>query len=101
MPFGGSAAPLAVTPGRVMGISVDSEIADAGWQPAIVVNGQAQVLEQRVIHKRYWRMTLPESTRGSFPKNGLTLEIVSKKSADGLLGVWLFRLTDAETTNNA
>jgi hypothetical protein len=94
-------ATLAVTPGRTIGISVDSEVAEAGWQPAIIVNGQAQTLEQNVIHKRYWRMTFPESTRGSFPAAGFSLQIVSNPTADGHRGAWFFTLTDAETTNNA
>ena len=94
-------ATLAVTPGRVIGISVDSEVAEAGWQPAIVVNGQTQVLERNVIHKRYWRMTFPESTRGSFPAGGFTIQIVSNATTDGNRGAWFFTLTDAETTDNA
>lgn len=97
----GAAATLAVTPGRVIGISVDSEVAEAGWQPSIIVNGQAQALVQTVIHKRYWRMTFPESTRGSFPAEGLVLQIVSNPTADGDRGIWVFTLTDAETTDNA
>jgi hypothetical protein len=92
---------LAVTPGRTFGISVDSEIAEAGWQPAIIVNGQVQALDQKVIHKRYWRMTFPESARGAFPAGGLQLQIASRAAADGNSGVWVFTLTDAETTDNA
>lgn len=97
----GAATALAVTPGRVLGISVDSDVAAAGWQPAIIVNGQAQALEQNVIHKRYWRMTFPESIRGTFPAEGLTLQIASNPTADGDRGLWVFTLTDAETTDNA
>lgn len=97
----GASASLAVTPGRVLGISVDSEVAEAGWQPAIIVNGQAQALEQNLIHKRYWRMTFPESTRGSFPAEGLVLQIASNPTADGDRGIWVFTLIDAETTDNA
>lgn len=100
-PVAGEIAALAVTPGRTFGISVDSEVAEAGWQPAIIINGQAQALEQRIIHKRYWRMTFPESTRGSFPAGGLQVQIASGPTADGHRGVWVFTLTDAETTDNA
>jgi hypothetical protein len=100
-PLDAKSGSLAVTPGRVLGISVDSEVAEVGWQPTIIVNGQAQALEQSIIHKRYWRMTFPESTRGSFPAEGFVLQIVSNATGDGDRGVWVFTLTDAETTDNA
>ena len=92
---------LAVTPGRTLGISVDSEVAEAGWQAAIIVDGQAQALDPQIIHKRYWRMTFPEGARGSFPAKGLQLQIVSQAAANGSTGVWVFTLTDAETVDNA
>ncbi len=92
---------LAVTPGRTLGISVDSEIAEAGWQAAIIVDGQAQPLDPQIIHKRYWRMTFPEGARGSFPAQGLQLQIVSQAETNGRTGVWVFTLTDAETVDNA
>ena len=101
LPAGATPATLAVTPGATLGISVDSEVAEAGWRPAILVDGQWQPLEQRTITKRYWRMTFPEGTRGSFPEGGFLLQIVSGAAATGESGVWSFTLTDAESVDNA
>ena len=92
---------LAVIPGRTLGISVDSEVAEAGWQAAIIVDGQAQPLDPQIIHKRYWRMTFPEGARGSFPAAGLQLQIASQAAANGETGFWVFTLTDAEMVDNA
>ena len=93
---------LAVQPGKTLGISVDSEVAEAGWSPSIIVNGQAQVLETGVIHKRYWSMTFPESTHGSFPETGYIIQI----AADGVTsgsprGLWFVTITDGKSTDNA
>ena len=88
---------LPVVPGGTIGISVDTEVAEAGWYPSIVVDGQAQQLATTPIHKRYWRMTFPEATRGQFPQGGYALQITALGATGGSQsGVWFFTLTDAD-----
>lgn len=93
----GKLATLPVVPGGTIGFSVDGEVAEAGWYPSIIVDGQAQQLTTTPIHKRYWRMTFPEGTRGQFPAGGYVLQITADgATGGGQRGIWFFTLTDAE-----
>lgn len=93
----GTLANLAVTPGSTFGISVDSEIAEAGWYASIIVNGQAQQLAQTVNYDRYWRFTFPDSARGQFPDGGYVLQVTAAGATSGSeRGLWFFTLTDAD-----
>lgn len=86
---------IAITPGKTLGFSVDSEVAEAGWYPSIIVDGQAQQLTNGPVFKRYWSMTFPESTRGQFPAGGYVLQITAMGATTGSQrGVWFFGLTD-------
>lgn len=86
---------IAITPGKTLGFSVDGELAEAGWYPSIIVDGQAQQLASGPIFKRYWSMTFPESTRGQFPAGGYVLQISALGSTSGSeRGVWFFGLVD-------
>ena len=89
---------LPVTPGATFGISVDSEVAEAGWYVAIIVDGQPQQLMNRVINERYWRFTFPDSARGQFPAGGYVLQVTSAGATSGSeRGLWFFALTDADS----
>ena len=93
---------LAVQPGKTLGISVDTDVAEAGWTPSIIVNGQAQTLEAGILHKRYWSMTFPESTHGSFPATGYIIQIAANGTTSGSSrGLWFVTITDGKTTDNA
>ena len=98
----GSNAELAVASGSTIGISVDSDVAEAGWVPQLVISGNAQALTQGTLHRRYWRMQYPEVAGTSLMGQSLTLQVVSvtddQKSARG---VWSVVLTPAESLDNA
>lgn len=94
----GALATLPVTPGSTLGISVDSEVADAGWFPAIIVDGQPQQLVNSVITDRYWRFTFPDGLRGQFPAGGYILQITAAGATSGSeRGLWFISLTDADS----
>lgn len=94
----GDLSVLPVTPGSTLGISVDSEVADAGWYPAIIVDGQPQQLVNSVITDRYWRFTFPDTARGQFPAGGYILQITAAGATSGSeRGLWFISLTDADS----
>lgn len=94
----GELTTLPITPGATMGISVDSEVADAGWYASIIVDGQAQRLMNSVITDHYWRFTFPDSARGSFPAGGYVLQVSAAGATSGSeRGLWFFALTDADS----
>ncbi len=77
---------LAVSPGNVVGINVDPEIAEAGWVPTI---GE-QPLTANPITETYYRFTFPTV---EVPDNGYTLTVVARgNAADKDRGLWAFRL---------
>lgn len=95
---GGDLTALPVTPGSTFGISVDSEVADAGWYASIIVDGQAQQLMNTVVTDHYWRFTFPDSARGSFPAGGYVLQVTAAGATSGSeRGLWFFSLTDADS----
>lgn len=88
---------LALTPGSTFGISVDTEVAEAGWYATIVIDGQAQQLMKSINHDRYWRFTFPDSARGQFPAGGYLLQVTAAGATSGSeRGIWFFTLTDAD-----
>lgn len=80
---GGETKRLDVSPGTVVGISVDTSIAEAGWYPTI--NGQR--LNQDTITSTYFRFTFPEGAPAS--PQGYPLAVVSEGEQKG---VWVVRL---------
>ncbi len=93
---------LTVAQGSTMGISVDSDVAAAGWRPSLLINGQAQVLTNNVLHRRYWKMVYPETAATSLMGTPLTLQIVTQGSnAKDLRGLWILKLSPSENPNNA
>ena len=100
--IGGLVTPFTVRPGSTLGISVDSVVAEAGWLPMLIVNGQAQQLTKGPLHRRYWKMQYPETAGTNFMGQQLALQIVSA-TEDGanVRGAWLFNLSHAESLDNA
>lgn len=100
----GNAAPiaLAATSGATLGISVDSEVAEAGWRPSLVVNGQEQKLTSGILHKRYWRMQYPEISLTSLAGQPLQLVVYSMSTdQQNVRGYWTFSLDNTENLDNA
>lgn len=98
----GKEAALTVAQGTTMGISVDSDVAEAGWRPSLLINGQSQALTSGVLHRRYWKMVYPETAATSLMGNPLTLQIVSQgTTASDLRGLWIIKLSPSENPNNA
>ena len=93
---------LDVQAGGTLGISVDSDVAAAGWAPALVLHGQAQALTSGPIHRRYWKMQFPETAASSLMGQSLTLQVVSKAlNQQDLRGLWLVSLVPSENLDNA
>ncbi len=93
---------LTVAQGTTLGISVDSDVADAGWIPSLLINGQTQALTSGVLHRRYWKMVYPETAATSLMGAPLTLQIVTQAAnAKDLRGLWILKLTPSENLNNA
>ncbi len=80
----GAAPELRVQPGNVLGISVDTSIAERGWVPA--VGGQRLVNEP--ITETYFRFTFPSA---QLPPEGLGLQVLAG-TGNRLQGVWAIRL---------
>lgn len=80
---------VAVTPGNVIGINVDPQVAEATWLPSV---GQ-QPLAEAPISDSYYRFTYPNVQT---PAQGYLLAVTAKgTSADQNRGLWLFRLVPA------
>lgn len=96
------ATALPATSSAVLGISVDSDVAEVGWRPSLVVNGQEQKLTSGVLHRRYWRMQYPEVALTSLAGTPLQL-VVYSMTADGknVRGFWNFSLDNTESLDNA
>lgn len=85
---GGASSVVPVVPGDVIGISVDTAVADAGWYP--VIGGNA--LTKTPITSTYFRFTYPELQ--AIPADGLPMMVVAGDN-DHMRGVWSFTLTSA------
>jgi hypothetical protein len=81
---GADVARIPVTPGDVIGISVDPVVADAGWFPVI----GSQRLTQQPITSTYYRFTYPDLQE--VPADGVSLQVVAGN--DGTRGLWVFQL---------
>lgn len=100
--IGGLVTPFTVRQGSTLGISVDSDVAEQGWIPMLVVNGQSQPLINGVLHRRYWKMVYPETAGTSLMGQSLALQVVSTTSdGKGVRGAWLFNLSSSESLDNA
>ena len=98
----GQEASLTVAPGSTLGISVDTDVANAGWAPSLLINGQTQPLTTGVLHRRYWKMVYPETAASSLMGTPLTLQIITQgASANVLRGLWIIKLSPSENLNNA
>ncbi len=79
-------ATLKVTPGRTIGISVDKDVADAGWEPAI---GNS-ALVAKPLHQSYYRFALSEQ---DLAPGSLTLRIIAvDKTGSNPRGFWSLSL---------
>lgn len=81
---GADVASIPVTPGQVIGISVDPAVASAGWYPVI----GSQRLTQRPITSTYYRFTYPDLQE--VPVDGVSLQVVA--GSEGTLGLWVFQI---------
>jgi len=82
----GDAPQLPVGAGNVVGISVDTAIAEAGWIPAIA----GQRLVETPITDTYFRFTFPSA---QLPEQGVGLQVLAGSSQE-LKGVWAVRLVN-------
>jgi len=87
-------ASIPVIPARTIGISVDPEVAEAGW--SVTVNGRP--LNNRLIKSTYYRFALSEQ---NLRRGSLQLQIVGA-TADGALtrGSWVFELTPEDAASS-
>ena len=82
---------IPVTPGQVIGINVDGEIADAGWTPSV----SQQSLAPSTLHQNYYRFDYPSIDT---PAQGFLLTITAHGQDDSSSrGLWLFRLVPSGT----
>ena len=80
---------IAVSPGSIVGINVDPQVAEATWLPSV---GQ-QPLAESPISESYYRFTYPNVKT---PPDGYLLAVTARgTSADQNRGLWLFRLVPA------
>ncbi|HAM23513.1 MAG TPA: hypothetical protein DCQ04_14865 [Actinobacteria bacterium] len=80
---------IAVSPGNIVGINVDPQVAEATWLPSV---GQ-QPLAEAPISDSYYRFTYPNIKT---PPDGYLLAVTARgTSADQNRGLWLFRLVPA------
>lgn len=82
----GGAPQLPVAPGTVIGISVDSKVAEDGWVPS--VGGQRLV--NTPLTETYYRFTFPQT---ELPEDGLGLQVLAGPQTQ-LRGVWAVRLVN-------
>ncbi len=93
---------LTIQQGGPLGISVDSDVADAGWVPQLVINGQSQPLTSAPLHRRYWKMHFPETAGTSLMGHNVTLQVVALTgNQQSPRGVWSIALSPSENPNNA
>jgi hypothetical protein len=79
-------AVIPVLPGRTIGISVDPEVAEAGW--SVTVNGRP--LNSRLITDTYYRFALSEQ---NLRRGSLQLQVIGATSTGELTrGNWVFEL---------
>lgn len=93
---------LTATSGATLGISVDSDVAEAGWRPVFVINGQEQNLTTGFLHRRYWKMAYPEVALTSLA--GAPLQLVVYAVTDdqkSVRGYWNFSLNNDPALDNA
>lgn len=78
---------LAVAGGNTLGINVESEVAEAGWQPSV----DGQPITSDVLNQTYFRLTLPEGR--ALPPDGLILSVRARGTGGTSdRGVWVFRI---------
>ena len=100
--IGGTHDSLTIQQGSPLGISVDSDVADAGWVPQLVINGQSQSLTTAPLHRRYWKMQFPETAGTSLMGHSVTLEVIAlTDNQQSPRGVWSIALSPSENPNNA
>lgn len=74
---------LSVSPGNVLGISVDPAIAEQGWYPTI----SGQRITQEALTSTYFRFSLPQGVAPS--AEGYPLAVISEGEQKG---VWALRM---------
>jgi hypothetical protein len=86
-------ATLEVSPGDVVGISVDPEVADAGW--SVTVNGRP--LHRDLLTETYFRFTMPPQP---LRQGSAELQIqAAAEDGTSARGFWVFRLADASASD--
>lgn len=86
---GQNITPLAVTPGDVVGVSVDPIVAENGWSVQISGRTLASGLTDT-----YFRFTFPETILIDLPTDGsgLTLQVIAAAKPNGARGYWFYQL---------
>ncbi len=78
---------LPVTPGNVVGVNVDPEVAEAGWSVLI----DQTPINDGPLTDTYYRFTFPDSQ--AIDEQGFRLSVVAEgNSADKNRGLWSFQL---------
>lgn len=85
---GGEVARIPVVPGNTIGISVDPQVAEAGWYPVV----GSQRLTQVPVTTTYYRFTYPDLQE--VPAAGVPLQVVAGEG-ESTLGLWVFQLVPA------
>lgn len=93
---------LQATSGATLGISVDSDVAEAGWRPVFVIDGQEQNLTSGILHRRYWKMAYPELALTSLAGKPLQLVVYAVTDDQrAVRGFWNFSLSNDQALDNA
>ncbi|RKS68521.1 hypothetical protein CLV35_3649 [Motilibacter peucedani] len=86
-----TATDVEVGAGDTVGISVDKDVADAGWKVQIGDGQQAQVVTPKTLKTTHFKLPVGSSLTQDFP---LTV-VAFDKSGQQVRGIWKFRLVPA------
>jgi hypothetical protein len=86
-----TATDIQVGAGDTVGISVDKDIASAGWKVQIGDGDQAQVLTPKTLKTSHFKLPVGSTLTQDFP---LTV-VAFDKSGQQVRGLWKFRLVPA------
>lgn len=93
---------LTLTRGAALGVSVDSVVAEAGWQPILIAGSQQKALSSGILHRRYFPLREVSSLLSSLGTESAVLYIITPSSdQQDLRGVWGITLDATEVLDNA